>query len=80
MLKFGLPEGCKQRAKTRVFGSFTVHIASEYDHIAFKLYAAADHWPDRSRHLQDLQQLQPTHDELRSSRVESKSAMHFTTH
>lgn len=67
MLEFGLPDGCQQRAQTRVFGSFTIHIASEYDHVAFKLYAAADHWPDQSRHLQDLKRLQPTTEQLRAA-------------
>lgn len=64
MLDFGLPAGCETRAVRRSFGSLVIDLASRADHVAFKLDAAADHWPDRSRHLQDLRRLEPTREEL----------------
>ena len=39
-------------------------LASRFDQIHFKLYAAADDRP-RGKHHRDLQRLQPTHEELR---------------
>ena len=66
-MDFGLPEGVADRATTRAFGHLVVRLASREDHIAFKLYAAADHWPMRSRHLADLEKLEPTEAELRAA-------------
>jgi len=57
-------EGVADRAEVQRFGPLTVRIASRIDQIAFKLYAAADHWPLRGKHLQDLQALTPTVVEL----------------
>ena len=67
LMDFGLPAGFPERAKTRTFGSLKVRFASREDHVAFKLYAAADHWPDRSKHWMDLEALEPTHAELRDA-------------
>ena len=64
LLRFGLPSGFTQRLVTRRFGTLTVHLASRDDLIAMQVYAAADHWPDHSKHLQDLRDLQPTETQL----------------
>ncbi len=60
LVDLGLPEGFEARAVTRVFGALTIRLAARRDLVAFKLYAAADHWPDRSKHLADLRRLAPT--------------------
>ena len=70
----GLPHGFPDRAEMYRFASLTVRVAARVDQIAFKLYAAADHWPLRGKHLQDLQMLNPTSMEL------VKSARGCTTH
>jgi hypothetical protein len=45
--------------------SLEVHIAGRYDLICFKLYAAVDHSGVRlSKHYLDLQDMNPTNDEL----------------
>ncbi len=67
LLDFGLPEGFADRAVVQQFSALTLRIAARIDQIAFKLYAAADRWPDRSKHLQDLRGLNPTADELRAA-------------
>jgi hypothetical protein len=67
LLKSGLPDGFAERAAIERFGSLTVRVASRVDQIALKLYAAADHWPLRGKHLQDLQALTPTEGELVAS-------------
>lgn len=64
LMDFGLPEGFAERARPEVFGNLTVRFAAREDQIAFKLYAAADHWPDQSRHLADLRRLSPSSEEL----------------
>lgn len=63
LLNFGLPKGFEQRMQARHFGGLTVHLASRFDQICFKLYAAIDHGP-KSKHFADLQLLQPTPQEL----------------
>ena len=61
LLDHDLPSGFESRLERRDFGrGLTVWLAGEYDLICFKLYAAADHWPARDRHLEDLQKLGPT--------------------
>jgi len=40
-----------------------LNIASRYDQILLKLYAAADHWPG-SKHADDLRRLKPTREEV----------------
>lgn len=67
LLEGGLPEGFAGRAEVKRFGALTVRIASRVDQIALKLYAAADHWPHRGKHLQDLQALAPLAAELVSA-------------
>ncbi|MCO4762554.1 MAG: hypothetical protein KC502_13670 [Myxococcales bacterium] len=65
ILQFGLPSGFMDRAQTRRYASLTVHLADRIDQVHLKLYAAADHWPARlNKHLQDLELLTPTKDEL----------------
>lgn len=64
LVDLGLPEGFAARAAVRHYGSLTLRLAAVEDLIAFKLYAAADHWPDKSRHFADLVQLKPTPEAL----------------
>lgn len=64
LLTFGLPERFAERTTTERFSTLIVHFAGRTDQIAFKLYAAADHWPDHGKHLQDLRALSPTEAEL----------------
>lgn len=66
LLDLGLPAGFMERARRLVFGSLTVDFAGRFDQICFKLYAATDQGP-RSKHVQDLRQLDPTLDELRAA-------------
>lgn len=67
LLDFGLPTGFADRTHRRVFGALTLHLASRQDQVAFKLYAAADRWPAKDRHIQDLQRLQPSKAELQDA-------------
>jgi len=67
LLDLGLPPGFETRLARLGFGALTVWLADRYDLICFKLYAAADHWPTRDRHLGDLIALGATVDELRSA-------------
>jgi len=61
--KFGFPEGLAARLSTRAYGSkLRISYISRYDQIFFKLYATADQ--DQGRHYQDLQDLNPTAEEL----------------
>jgi hypothetical protein len=60
----GLPVGFAGRADVHRFGCLTVRVASRVDQIAFKVYAAADHWPLQGKHVQDLRALTPTKAEL----------------
>ncbi len=66
LLRLGLPEGFLDRVETRIWGGLALSIASRFDQIHFKLYAAADDKPNGKHHT-DLMQLQPSHDELRSA-------------
>lgn len=63
LLDFGLPEGFEDRVETLEFGGLRVHLASRFDQICFKLYAAVDQGHG-SKHFADLQQLDPTEDQL----------------
>jgi hypothetical protein len=59
----GLPEGIMERVVTRRFGQkLTIHFLSRFDQIHFKLYAAVDQ--GARKHLDDLQALKPTSDEI----------------
>ncbi|PZR83452.1 MAG: hypothetical protein DLM65_01935 [Candidatus Aeolococcus gillhamiae] len=66
LLDFGLPEGFAERAEVRSFGALTLHLASRLDQIYLKLYAVVDQGP-RSKHVDDLQALQPSPEELRGA-------------
>lgn len=63
LLDFGLPTGFEARMHTKHYEGLTVHLASRFDQICFKLYASVDHGP-RSKHFADLTELRPTRDEL----------------
>ena len=63
LIDFGLPAGFIERCEVRRFDSLTLLIASRFDQICFKLYAAVDQAP-ASKHLDDLRLLEPTADEL----------------
>jgi len=63
LLDFGLPEGFVERLESRRYGpSLTVHLASRFDQIHFKLYALVDQGP--GKHEADLQALAPSREEL----------------
>jgi hypothetical protein len=66
LLRLGLPEGFLDRVIRRVYGGLGLSLASRFDQIHFKLYAAADDRPGGKHHL-DLLRLQPTHDDLRAA-------------
>ena len=60
-----LPAGFMDRLLVKVYGDcLTVGFASRYDLIHFKLYAAVE---GDERHLQDLEKLRPTADEIRAA-------------
>ena len=62
LLDFGLPDGFVG-LETRHYGpSLTVHLASRFDQIHFKLYAMAD--GTAGKHEADLRALNPLRDEL----------------
>lgn len=61
--RHGLPEGLAARLTTREYGpSLRISFISRLDQIHLKLYAAADQ--DAGRHYKDLQDLEPTREEL----------------
>lgn len=63
LLDLGLPNGFFERLERRDFGGLVTWLAGRFDMVCFKLYAAVDQGP-RSRHMQDLRELDPDHDEL----------------
>jgi len=63
LLDRGLPDGFVARLERRDFGGIVAWLAGRFDMVCFKLYAAVDQGP-RSRHLQDLRELDPDRDEL----------------
>lgn len=63
LLDLGLPMGFETRTETRTFESLTLRVAGRKDQICFKLYAGADQGAD-SKHIADLQRLEPTGEEL----------------
>ncbi len=66
LLDFGLPEGFLERLERRDYGpGLTVFLASRYDQIHFKLYAAVDQGP--GKHERDLRALDPSPAELRAA-------------
>ncbi len=63
LLDFGLPDGFVDRLERRDYGeALTVHFASRFDQIHFKLYAMVDQ--GAGKHEADLRALEPTRDEL----------------
>jgi hypothetical protein len=65
LLALGLPAGFQERLERRKFGrGLELSLASRFDQIHLKLYAAADDAPGGKHHV-DLKQLQPSPDELR---------------
>lgn len=63
LLRFGLPEGFVDRLERREYGEgLVVYLASRYDQIHFKPYAAVDQGP--GKHETDLRALEPTETEL----------------
>lgn len=63
LLTFGLPEGFVDRLTRRDYGpGLVVYLASRYDQIHLKLYAAVDQGP--GKHESDLRALEPTEAEL----------------
>ena len=63
LLDLGLPDGFLERLERRDYVGLVAWLAGRFDMVCFKLYAAVDQGP-RSRHLQDLRELGPDHDEL----------------
>ncbi len=63
LLDLGLPDGFTGRLECRDFGGLVAWLAGRFDMVCFKLYAAVDQG-SRSRHLQDLRDLEPTHEDL----------------
>jgi hypothetical protein len=58
LLDLGLPEGLVERLERLDFGGLGAWLAGRHDMVCFKLYAAVDQGP-RSRHFQDLRDLEP---------------------
>jgi hypothetical protein len=67
LLDLGLPRGFADRLSREDFGGLTLWLAGRHDLVCFKLYAAADHWPTRDRHLADLRAIGPDRAELLSA-------------
>jgi len=64
LLDLGLPVGFEERLERADYGNgLAVWLASRFDMVCFKLYAAVDQGT-RSHHFQDLQELRPSRDEL----------------
>jgi hypothetical protein len=63
LLDLGLPEGFSERLERRDFGGLVAWLAGRFDMVCFKLYAAVDQGP-RSRHFQDLRELEAERDDL----------------
>jgi hypothetical protein len=66
LLELGLPEGFIERLERRDFGGLVAWLAGRFDMVCLKLYAAVDQGP-RSRHFQDLRDLDPDCDDLLSA-------------
>ncbi|TAH38039.1 MAG: hypothetical protein EYC70_05285 [Planctomycetota bacterium] len=63
LLRFGLPAGFLDRCQPLQFAGLIVWVASRFDQVHFKLYAAVDQGP-QSKHYADLLLLAPTVAEL----------------
>lgn len=64
LLGLGLRDGFEDRLEARRAGGLIVWVPGRFDLACFKLYAAVDHWPTRDRHLEDLEALGQTRDDL----------------
>lgn len=66
LLSKGLPVGIEQRLRREDFGSkLQVYwVSAREDFVCFKLYAAASRGSREAQHIQDLEQLGPTENEL----------------
>lgn len=63
LVDLGLPEGLIERTERRQYGdALTVLLVSRFDQIHLKLYATVDQGP--GKHLDDLEALAPTREEL----------------
>ena len=68
LVELGLPEGFVGRLERMEFPpGLVVWLAGRFDLVCFKLYAAADEWPTRGRHLLDLRALDPAPDDVRAA-------------
>ncbi len=63
ILDLGLPDGFIERLERRDFDGLVTWLAGRFDMVCFKLYAAVDQGP-RSRHIQDLRELEPDREEV----------------
>lgn len=63
LLDLGLPDGFSERLERRDFGGLVAWLAGRFDMVCFKLYAAVDQGR-RSRHFQDLREMEPERDDL----------------
>lgn len=67
LLDLGLPDGFEERLMAHRTGGLVAWLAGRFDLVCFKVYATADHWPARDRHLADLAALAPTPYELQAA-------------
>jgi len=63
LLDLGLPNGFVDRLERRTYGGLQLRLASRFDQIHLKLYAAADDIPAGKHHV-DLRKLRPNREEL----------------
>ena len=66
LLEKGLPAGIENRLRREDFGSkLQVYwVSAREDFVCFKLYAAASRGSREAQHIQDLEELDPTEEEL----------------
>jgi hypothetical protein len=64
LLELGLPDGFADRVEVRQYGALEIHLPARQDLIGFKLFAAADLYPANRKHVQDLQSIGVTAEEL----------------
>lgn len=72
LLDLGLPDGFRARLERRAYGGLELSLASRFDQIHFKLYAAADDAPGGKHHV-DLKRLRPSAEELRVAAAWAKT-------
>lgn len=72
LLNLGLPDGFQARLEHRIYGGLQLSLASRFDQIHLKLYAAADDAPGGKHHV-DLKRLRPSHEELRTAAAWAKT-------